>query len=56
MAVDMLRERVARAPEMALILGSGLGGLAEAASNTTVVNGGDKIGRASCRERVYCEV
>ncbi|PQJ36015.1 purine-nucleoside phosphorylase [Salinibacter sp. 10B] len=41
MAVDMLRERVARAPEMALILGSGLGGLAEAASNTTVVNGGD---------------
>ena len=38
--VHFLRERITRAPHAVLVLGSGLGGLA------------DEIGRASCRERV----
>jgi len=36
-AVDAVRERVDRRPEVALILGSGLGALAEAAHDTTAV-------------------
>jgi purine-nucleoside phosphorylase len=38
-AVDTVRTHVDQAPELALILGSGLGALAEAASDTTVVEG-----------------
>ncbi len=40
-AVSAVQEHVDRAPEVALILGSGLGALAEAAHDTTVVEGGD---------------
>jgi purine-nucleoside phosphorylase len=38
-AVEAVRERVDATPRVALILGSGLGALAEAASDTTVVEG-----------------
>ena len=38
-AVATVRSRIDRAPEVALILGSGLGDLADAASDTTVVEG-----------------
>lgn len=40
-AVETVRERVDASPEVALILGSGLGALAEAASDTTVVTAGE---------------
>jgi len=43
-AVEAVREDVDRAPDVALILGSGLGALAEAAHDTTVVEGGDVPG------------
>jgi purine-nucleoside phosphorylase len=43
-AVDAVHEHVGRAPEVALILGSGLGALADAASDTTVVEGSDVPG------------
>jgi purine-nucleoside phosphorylase len=43
-AVEAVRTRIDHAPDLALILGSGLGALAEAASDTTVVEGGDVPG------------
>jgi len=43
-AADAVREHVDRPPEVALILGSGLGALAEAASDRTEVEGGDVPG------------
>jgi purine-nucleoside phosphorylase len=43
-AVDAVRATGAPAPEVALILGSGLGALADAASDTTVVEGADVPG------------
>lgn len=43
-AVETVRDTVDRPPETALILGSGLGALAEAASDTTVVEGSDVPG------------
>jgi purine-nucleoside phosphorylase len=43
-AVEAVRTQMDHEPDMALILGSGLGALAEAASDTTVVEGGDVPG------------
>ena len=56
-AADAIRAKVRRAPEIAIVLGSGLGDLAGTIGDAVSMPygglpHGPQIGRASCRERV----